>query len=246
MRCEDFESRLNELLDERRHPRFDALVSRHARLCPECRDLLTVYGIVLEQWQSLALAAPSEDISARVLAGVQNPLVASRHRHLTWLAWSVAASVALVMVLSRNAPQHAVHPTPIARATPATKVAPAIDHSTINSPGVGDLALDATTRYADLARDTSSALAHVRFLLPAAAEPLFAESLTANSILPSQAVARLQPANSLAEVAAGFKPLADSTTGAMHFLFNVLPVGRAPNDSATPAAPVSQERRAAS
>ncbi len=77
---------------------------------------------------------------------------------------------------------------------------------------VGQLAREATARYATLARHTSDSLSGVLSLWqgPAAEEEVPGEGQTRGEPL-------------LAEVAAGLRPLAESTTGAVRFLLDVLP-----------------------
>lgn len=41
MRCQEFENRLNAVLDERTNPESDSRLTAHARDCEECRSLLT-------------------------------------------------------------------------------------------------------------------------------------------------------------------------------------------------------------
>lgn len=41
--CEDFEDRVNELLDQRVSPRKDSLIQRHADNCPPCREIMQAY-----------------------------------------------------------------------------------------------------------------------------------------------------------------------------------------------------------
>ncbi len=48
MKCVEFESRLNDLLDERRSPGRDRGLSQHAELCAGCADLLAAHETLLE------------------------------------------------------------------------------------------------------------------------------------------------------------------------------------------------------
>ena len=60
MRCEDFESRLNEVMDDRRPLSSAADVEDHVRQCGECRELARSYEAVLTGLrQGMPQGAPS-------------------------------------------------------------------------------------------------------------------------------------------------------------------------------------------
>jgi hypothetical protein len=48
MRCDEFEVRLNEVLDQRREPGSDVGLAQHMRQCGECRSLANSYQAVLQ------------------------------------------------------------------------------------------------------------------------------------------------------------------------------------------------------
>ena len=66
MRCEEFELRLNEILDRRRNPRSDAELWLHATSCPDCGDLLAGYQALFAGFKRREVAAEPEALAARV------------------------------------------------------------------------------------------------------------------------------------------------------------------------------------
>jgi hypothetical protein len=56
VRCDEFEIRLNELLDQRLRPESDVRLGQHARRCGKCRELSTSYQAVLAGLQNIRRA----------------------------------------------------------------------------------------------------------------------------------------------------------------------------------------------
>ncbi|MBI3838283.1 MAG: hypothetical protein HY288_10175 [Planctomycetia bacterium] len=84
MQCEEFEDRLNAVLDKRKRPETDAELQLHCETCPDCRHLAATYGRLLDGFYALATPHPPSDMAMRVLADLQ-PKVSPRRR------WAVAA-----------------------------------------------------------------------------------------------------------------------------------------------------------
>lgn len=70
MQCAEFESRLNDLLDERLRLDADYLLAEHARGCRECRSLAAAYEAVAAGLEQSRPGEPRADLAARVLAEV--------------------------------------------------------------------------------------------------------------------------------------------------------------------------------
>ncbi len=74
MRCAEFESRLNDLLDERVEPAADAVLTEHAERCPQCAELVTSHELLLEGTRLLPKvqlrSGESELLGRRVVAAV--------------------------------------------------------------------------------------------------------------------------------------------------------------------------------
>ena len=127
----------------------------------------------------------------------------------------------MIVLPQRESPEPQ-RPTVANTAVQPTEALARIDLPEPPAAPVGQLAREATSRYATLARSTSESLSEVWSLWQSregAADAVSTEPL-------------------LAEMAAGLRPLADSTSGAMDFLFNLLPQGEAAPHS--PPAPSSE------
>src|SRR5688572_6168558 len=61
MQCVEFETRLNDLLDERHSPSIDTLLNEHADHCASCADLLSHHESLLEGVQALPKVRLSHD-----------------------------------------------------------------------------------------------------------------------------------------------------------------------------------------
>ncbi len=74
MRCAEFESRLNVLLDERVEPAADAVLTDHAERCPQCAELVASHELLLEGTRLLPKVqlrpGESEMLGRRVVAAV--------------------------------------------------------------------------------------------------------------------------------------------------------------------------------
>lgn len=78
MNCGWFESRLDELLDQRLSPEGDEQLNDHAQMCPACARLLADHLALLDAMQLIAWPAASEKLPGRVLAEISSkPIVAS-------------------------------------------------------------------------------------------------------------------------------------------------------------------------
>ena len=71
MQCQEFESRLNDLLDQRLSPEADPPLTSHAQQCGACREVLTLQGLLWRGLKANRPAPPAHDFSARVVANVQ-------------------------------------------------------------------------------------------------------------------------------------------------------------------------------
>lgn len=115
MQCNDFQDRLNELLDERRAASDDVELSRHARECPACAQAFEIGLCLVNLWPGDASADQQEqpeDLAISHLAidatstdqefGVQRP--ATTPTVGRWIGlMMVAASVAIVVAMRPNA-----------------------------------------------------------------------------------------------------------------------------------------------
>jgi len=133
MRCAEFESRLNDLLDERAEPAADAVLAEHAQRCPRCAELATSHELLLEgtrlmpkvELRPIERATLAKRVSAAMATGEQSfrpgtvelanrqPLAlgASRRPSLAMMGLAVAVAAAvLIAVLPRSRDADAPQP----------------------------------------------------------------------------------------------------------------------------------------
>jgi hypothetical protein len=96
MQCEEFEDRLNVVLDERKRPEADAELRLHCETCPECRQMAAAYGLLLDGFCALVSRDATTDMAVRVLAEMQPPVLRSRR-------WSVATATRSTVALATGA-----------------------------------------------------------------------------------------------------------------------------------------------
>lgn len=107
MRCEDFEIRLNEVLDDRRPISSAADLSEHIRDCSECRQVARSYEAVFAGLRQAAVPAEPEWVSRRVLEQVQPRfarLTLRRAETLLALAAALLLAVGLSWLARPNRP----------------------------------------------------------------------------------------------------------------------------------------------
>jgi hypothetical protein len=97
MQCDEFDVRLQKVLDHHRAPQHDAQLRRHALLCPQCADTLAAACRLLQGLDLWDVPPLSDDFAERV---VQQVAPAPRPHHTLWpaLALGVAASLLVCMV----------------------------------------------------------------------------------------------------------------------------------------------------
>ena len=89
MRCDDFDMRLQHVMDRRRVPDQDRLLREHAAECVRCRRQLLAASRVLEGLELLEVPSLSGDFTNRVLdrfAACQTPTRWATRR----IAWALA------------------------------------------------------------------------------------------------------------------------------------------------------------
>lgn len=105
MRCEAFEDRLQQLLDERQLPEEDAALADHAAACPTCREVLDAQAGLFDTVRDWSVANLEVDLVDRV---VVRAAAAARPKRRSWwpASWrggsgrwiSVVAAAALIVV----------------------------------------------------------------------------------------------------------------------------------------------------
>jgi hypothetical protein len=226
MNCQQFEARLNDLLDERAPLELDDALRDHVRGCPSCRELScrelwSGYGNLVEVMRFRAPPAVPAGLAERIVAAAvaENdthtaavvgvpvrrsvPAAVSRGRAL-WRAAAMAAAAAVLIAVSWRFDPPADH------ATPGGDVVHVTGPQAEPRP-FSELAQDAANCYAGLARETRSELSDVLALVPRV------ESTPAAVLWGS---AEQAPAPEVAsQVKEGLRPLAESTMAALTSLF---------------------------
>ena len=102
MNCDDFENRLNDVLDERGQPQADPLLAEHAGECDDCRTRLAGSRVLLRGLAKLSTPPLSRDFAQRVVAQVHQPPLATAPRPAArfWLACGVLLSSAAAALLA--------------------------------------------------------------------------------------------------------------------------------------------------
>lgn len=230
MRCDEFENRLNAVLDARRNPADDRPLARHAEVCRHCRQLAAAMDLIGESLRWSQQEEPDPRITERVMAELATNSPAAGRPWSVWAHITLAAAAALLAAIVLRPNERPLPHRPVVAQTLPEAVAPTTKQlALLDSPPdvpVGELAREATSRYAALARNTHESLSDVWSLwqpkvMPAAGsgEPVAAAD---------------EPL--LTEMASGLRPLAESTSGAMGFLLNLLPQG-------TPGQPIPEVQR---
>ena len=101
MRCEEFEERLNELLDRRLSPAADPFVQSHLTDCADCQALYDSLEAALAVVKRRPAAAPSPSFTEAVLSKVQT----ERRRRRALLATCAAIAVLLAVAPALLAPR---------------------------------------------------------------------------------------------------------------------------------------------
>ena len=96
MQCDEFEDRINAVLDERGRLEWDAELSLHCDTCPRCREMAANYDALLDGFYALTAPQVPQDLALRVVADMR-PRASSRQR-LAVAAAMLATAASLVLV----------------------------------------------------------------------------------------------------------------------------------------------------
>jgi hypothetical protein len=97
MLCDDFDTRLQNLLDARKSPQRDLSLRRHARQCRHCQAHLNSLARLLDGLELLDVPALPNDFAQRVVEQVSGPSRRGTPSTRTLLAVALAASVLIVI-----------------------------------------------------------------------------------------------------------------------------------------------------
>jgi hypothetical protein len=96
MRCDEFEVRLNQVLDRRRSLGGDLQLRDHAQVCPDCREQLATMCQLLDGLDLLEVPPLADDFALRVVSQVVPAPV--HPQRSSWLPWAVAAVLLLSLL----------------------------------------------------------------------------------------------------------------------------------------------------
>lgn len=96
MQCEEFEDRLNTVLDERGRPEWDAELSLHRDTCARCRRLAATYDVLLDGFYELTTPLAPADMRLRVMADLRPQPAAGRQLRLGAAALATAAALLVI------------------------------------------------------------------------------------------------------------------------------------------------------
>jgi hypothetical protein len=221
MRCDEFEIRLEEILDERLSPWSDPLLKEHCSQCAACRGRAAAYETMLS---GLALCevplSNDSHFAEHVLAEVNRPTLLRLARSHPWtFAASALAAAALILIVvslslrpwndgSLPGPANIVHSPPI-KQLPAEQPQHSDEPQTLD-----ELARAAGDKYMVLVRQTGESVAEVLELVPdLPGSEQFSTGASTNEASPGWA----------AEMAQGLEPVTDSTRSAIHSLWLAIP-----------------------
>ena len=141
MRCDEFEERIHQSLDQRIAPWSQEPLLRHTQKCHRCHELLATYEQLSDGLTFFEAAMPGEGFSQRVVK--QFSTIRTRRRHVA-LAATVAALAAAVLLatlpgfLSRRAPGDVASPNNSTStggvSTPESTVGPKVGTSPAGAP----------------------------------------------------------------------------------------------------------------
>jgi hypothetical protein len=100
MRCDAFEDRLQQLLDERQCPEADDLLSEHAADCPHCRDVLDAQAGLFDTVRDWSVANLEVDLVSRVVSRATAPAVERRWWQLASARWISLAVAGAILVMA--------------------------------------------------------------------------------------------------------------------------------------------------
>ena len=219
MHCDEFESRLNELLDERHAPRRNPALRAHAAVCAPCEALLRGYESLLDAVDALETPVPAAGFAAQVvsqgLALAHPQPTRRRSRHAQSMALAAALLVAALPGLfwltagSRPLPRE-----PVAAA--------ALRNATADERMTAQAGIRQTAREDETGDSQQRSLASIRQSL---LEVL--DYLPAADSQPSPAMAAADGPSSkwASEIHPGAEPLAITAGRSIVALFQVMPNG---------------------
>ena len=200
MRCDEFDVRLNQVLDRRWSPESDPQLRHHARVCLSCREQLATTRRLLDGLDMLDVPPLADDFALRVVSQVV-PASHAQPRS-SWFSWSVAVAALLLIGLLPGYWLLRQSTRPVA----TNALEPAVDSQAL--------------AYADSSASASGDRA-------IADDSLWA--IYGNSLLELYPEAtRERHRQQVSEIAADLRPIATPFNAAVTAIRRTIPVGRSP------------------
>ncbi|MBX9789491.1 MAG: hypothetical protein K2Y37_11300 [Pirellulales bacterium] len=234
MNSEQFETRLNDLLDRRIAPEADPELLRVAEQFTACRTLLGAYRAVLDGVVEMDLPRPPVDLADRILAQrrrerITNRCLAAPRRVVTGMTGRralYAAAAALLIAgpagwFWQETSHHHGQPIAGAKQASAPFASPAVAVAELASVPAARTPSDHSkpTIATEPAGVAGRAMDEIASLVTPAPQPSSAAS-SAEATPPAT-----EGAAWMGEVSQGFQPIAESAAGALDFLLEVLADG---------------------
>lgn len=210
MKCDAFETRMNDILDARGAIENDVQLAEHAATCGECRSSLAAHVQLIRAVQQLSYPQPSADLAERALAEWRRPTVSvamdSGRRVAAWYAWAAAAAL-LLAAWPMIAWWSSSSTVDVAQVAPSPAELASADAAPVVP--LDQLLRDASDKFEKLAGQTGEPQSQ-------AVRPVPPPQFAAASVDP--AVQALTTVSWMQEVSDGLKPITNSTTEAFSFL----------------------------
>lgn len=232
MKCAEFEDHLNQLLDQRRRPEWDAESRLHGEACAPCHELANTYGLLLEGFYALATPEPPVDLAVRVLDELRVRPTMSRRVSLVTAVLATAVAVLFAVVPlwqyatrradDANEPQSA---SVALAADRPSEIVPLRWKEIDGLPVVGPVLIslsdddETTDPYAELVKGTGQGLASVVLYIPRIGSSPGAISMAPNVINGEPGWPQ--------RMTEGLKPVTESVSETLDLLLQALPVSSA-------------------
>ncbi len=216
MQCEEFEDRLNAVLDERRRPEWDDELRLHCDNCVDCRQLAAEYGNLLDGFYALATPEAPADLALRVLIEA-HPQPAAQRRMVVPAAALATAAVVLVAIspFVSRASQQPGNATATSVATKRNSQQAALRQLPLVPELISIAGTPGGDPYAGLAKETGQGLATVVLYVPGVGGTKGIIDVEAES----------QPAWAV-QMSEGLRPMTNSVTETFNLLLRSLPVSQ--------------------
>lgn len=226
MNCQEFEARLNELLDERAPLELDGALGSHARCCLECRETWSGYREMAQSLRFRDAPRPADSLGQRIVSAVLADQAGaphaslvdvsvrrrsrSRRRQISWGVGSAAAALLIALVCWPFLPER-LGASPRNDGPVATVDGANSSHAeTVEQAAIADVAENAAK---GLAREVRSDLSDVLALVPPVEQTPAGILLGGDAATPEVA----------AQVRESLRPVTHSTYAAFTSLFSAAP-----------------------